>query len=990
MERPQLPKHFAGKDWMLSGGGLSSGRNLLAMVLGIVALTVGLSSFFIFSVLAKSVAESILTRKGNGPSRTVVGAPTRTREISSAQWRTEPPMPAGYLDLVSALSSPRSVTCTTNPVVTSNADSGAGSLRQAILDACDGSTITFSSLFSSSQTITLTSQLLVDKSLTVTGPGANLLTVSGNNVVRVFSIATGSLNVTLTNLAIANGSSTVGAGIFNDSTGTLSIVNGTIFFNSASNGGGGKGGGVYNNSSGTVNITSSSISANSANNDGAIGGGIFNNSSGTVNITSSTVSGNSAHGNSVITSTAGSGTGGGIVNGPLGTVHITNSTVSSNTATGDGDAINKMGSGKGGGIYNVGTMSITSTTLSGNSATSTRNDSLCECGGSGGGIYNGGGSIAILNSILSSNSTRGNGYGGANGAGIYNSNGATINVTTSTVSGNSAQAGGIHIVASGAGISNGGTLTIISSTISGNSAFGSSGGASGGGVTNAGQMSVTLSYLSGNSAGGGSGSEGGGIRNGGNLTITSSTIGNNSALFGGGVTGGAIITNSIIASNTGSSSPPGSPDVMGTFTSNGYNLIGKSNGSTGFTNGINNDLVGSVASPIDPLLGGAGLLPGSPAIDKGSAVNGITTDIRGLTRPVDLLGYANAPGGNGSDIGAFEVQGGTPDHLKFNVQPSNIVAGGTITPAISVTILDGSNNATTTTADVTVAVGTNPSGGTLGGTLTVTAVNGTATFSDLTVNKSGVGYTLMATSSSLLGATSNAFTVSCPTITLAPLSLPHGTLGFSYTNNVTASGGTASFSFAVTSGSVPTGLTFNGDGTWSGTPSASGTFNFTITATAASGCVASQAYTVLINALTISGRVTKGGNGFSGVTMTLSGGQSNSTLTDANGNYSFGNIAGNANYTVTPFRSNHAFVPPNATFNNLQGNGTADFVGTLINYTISGRVTVGACRSQWCDNDFEWRTSWLDHHYGNGNYAFVNVAGDGNYSVTPSLTGYHL
>lgn len=78
-------------------------------------------------------------------------------------------------------------------VVQNTNDAGAGSLRQAIIDACPGSTITFASpLFDTAQTITLTSgQLLLNKNLTIQGTGANLLTISGNNASRVFQVKSG-------------------------------------------------------------------------------------------------------------------------------------------------------------------------------------------------------------------------------------------------------------------------------------------------------------------------------------------------------------------------------------------------------------------------------------------------------------------------------------------------------------------------------------------------------------------------------------------------------------------------------------------------------------------------------------------------------------------------------------------------------------------------------------------------------------------------------
>ena len=70
---------------------------------------------------------------------------------------------------------------------------------------------------------------------------------------------------------------------------------------------------------------------------------------------------------------------------------------------------------------------------------------------------------------------------------------------------------------------------------------------------------------------------------------------------------------------------------------------------------------------------------------------------------------------------------------------------------------DYGNVVGTDNSSVTVAIGTNPGGGTLGGTVTVAAVNGVATFSNLSINKAGTGYTLTATDGSLSGATSNSF-----------------------------------------------------------------------------------------------------------------------------------------------------------------------------------------------------------------------------------------
>ena len=131
-------------------------------------------------------------------------------------------------------------------------------------------------------------------------------------------------------------------------------------------------------------------------------------------------------------------------------------------------------------------------------------------------------------------------------------------------------------------------------------------------------------------------------------------------------------------------------------------------------------------------------------------------------RGTGFLRVAFASSDTSLDIGAFEVQQATPHHLAFNVQPSNTITGATITPGVTVRILDAENNPTTSNANVTLSIGTNPGGGMLGGTTTVAAVNGTATFSDLSINQFGTGYTLTASSAGLIGITSNPFNIISP------------------------------------------------------------------------------------------------------------------------------------------------------------------------------------------------------------------------------------
>ena len=263
------------------------------------------------------------------------------------------------------------------------------------------------------------------------------------------------------------------------------------------------------------------------------------------------------------------------------------------------------------------------------------------------------------------------------GGGILHAGfGGTLNVTSCWLVGNNAI--GTPISSFGGGIANqaGGTVNVVNSVISGGRSFGES-GTGGGGIYNEGILNITNSTISDNSSGNGSGTGGGGIRNfEGTVSISNSTITGNTALGPGGVGGGivnlggkVVVKSSIIALNDSTTS---GPDVSGNFISNGFNLIGKRNGSMGFDTGT--DQTGTIDAPLNPLLrfpsspqnnGGLtrtiALQPGSPAIDKGTsnALIGppLTIDQRGIyRRTFDNTAVANAVGGDGTDIGAFELQ----------------------------------------------------------------------------------------------------------------------------------------------------------------------------------------------------------------------------------------------------------------------------------------------------------------------------------------------
>jgi hypothetical protein len=201
--------------------------------------------------------------------------------------------------------------------VTNTNDSGPGSLRQALVDANDGDTIDFAV----TGTIGLTTgELSVDKSITISGPGADNLAVNGNGTSRVFHVAP-DRNVTISYLTITNGGSfpNNGSGIYNERAG-LTVSSCTVSNNSA-----GLGGGIFNDGSSgyaSLQVVNSTISDNSA----PLGAGICNvaaDSSATVVIRNSSLSGNAA----------GIGIGGGVSNqGANASMQISNSTFSGNSA----------------------------------------------------------------------------------------------------------------------------------------------------------------------------------------------------------------------------------------------------------------------------------------------------------------------------------------------------------------------------------------------------------------------------------------------------------------------------------------------------------------------------------------------------------------------------------------------------------------------------------------------------------------------------------
>jgi len=204
--------------------------------------------------------------------------------------------------------------------VTTLVDSGAGTLRQAIIDAdAAGGTDIINFASGLTGTVDLASTLPnLTANITINGFGAGLLTVNGHGHGTVFSVNSG-VTAQIQNLAITGGIAASGGGIANH--GTLTLANSTISGNSASD----AGGGIFNDRNHTLTITNSTVSGNFAS---YLGGGI--NNDGLLTITNSTVSANSCP------------NGGGILNNA--TVTVNNSTISGNTAEFHGGGIDNGGS----------------------------------------------------------------------------------------------------------------------------------------------------------------------------------------------------------------------------------------------------------------------------------------------------------------------------------------------------------------------------------------------------------------------------------------------------------------------------------------------------------------------------------------------------------------------------------------------------------------------------------------------------------------------
>ena len=488
-------------------------------------------------------------------------------------------------------------TCSLREAITNaNADDQSGSTDCAAGSGAD--TIDFSVV----GTITLGTALpSITGDLTISGPGASSLTISGGGLVRVLSM--GAVTVNISGVTLTDGSAANGGGIQNDG-GTLSIHDATLSDNVAISGGG------IENDGGTLALTGSTVS-------GSTGGGIVN--TGSVSLTGS-----------VIKTSTWSQLGGQLIVGGqpinynlmiagLGTAFPPRPPASgSSSVVSVGLACVPLGAGSLSGVVAL--------VQRGGCSFAVKATNAAGAGATAVVIYNNvsgpfQGSMATTAVPIPSV-----GISDTDGLFIAGQPG-TPTLTWTPTAGAPASFGG--------GIVNLGTLNMTNSTLSGNDSA-----VNGGGIESTGTTSVTDSTLSDNAS---FGNNGGGIFvAGGATTVTDSTLSGNSASNGGGIfslAGTIDLTRAIVAN-----SPSGS-DCQGAITDDGYNL--DSDGTCGFS--------GTSLSGVDPMLqplasnGGPTqtLLPaaGSPAIDAAG----------GLCSGADQRGVAR-PQGKACDIGAVEVR----------------------------------------------------------------------------------------------------------------------------------------------------------------------------------------------------------------------------------------------------------------------------------------------------------------------------------------------
>jgi PKD repeat protein len=230
------------------------------------------------------------------------------------------------------------------------------------------------------------------------------------------------------------------------------------------------------------------------------------------------------------------------------------------------------------------------------------------------------------------------------------------------------------------------------------------------------------------------------------------------------------------------------------------------------------------------------------------SVNGVAT-FANLRLDKAASGYtltAAAPELHPDTSGAFSVMPAPATELAFTVQPNATMQDSAIKPPVKITAYDSLGNvATNFTGAITLALGANPGGGTLSGGAPVNAVNGVATFPNLSVDQPGNGYTLRATASGLTAATSSAFNVTAlpnqPPVAAFTSSCTQLTCSFTSTSS-DPDGTIASYRWTFGDGATAT--TQNPSHTYT----TGGTFTVTLTVTDNQSATGNVSHTVTVTA----------------------------------------------------------------------------------------------------------------------------------------------
>ena len=299
------------------------------------------------------------------------------------------------------------------------------------------------------------------------------------------------------------------------------------------------------------------------------------------------------------------------------------------------------------------------------------------------------------------------------------------------------------------------------------------------------------------------------------------------------------------------------PPVVGTPTSASITTTGATLGGTVTSDGgsavTGRGVVVSITSDnANPSIGG----PGVTTISEGGTTMGaFTTGVTGLTPATGYSFKAYAMNGAGTgytSVAAFTTSAVAP---TVTSPTSSSITGTTATLGGNVTGDGGSTITERGVVYAQTAANSNPlidgtgvtkvpvigSTGLFAAGVTGLSPTTSHSFKAFATNAIGTSYTSVAT-----------FTTTCPTITLG--SLPNGNVNAAFTGSALASGGTGPYTYAVTSGSLPNGLSLTpsgaGAGNVSGTPTITGTFPFDITATDTSGagtCTGVHSYSVVID-----------------------------------------------------------------------------------------------------------------------------------------------